>query len=240
MAWSTRRLAELAGTSVKTVRHYHAIGLLSEPERAGNGYKQYGTFHLVRLLQIKRLRDLGMSLADVAGMENSPDDFDNTVRRLDIELAESIERLKAVRTELADLMRHRSGPDVPAGFESVADSLTDSDRAMMTVTAQLFDEGTMRAVQDIAANHQEADAAFNSLTADAGDDAVRTVAEYLVPVLRAIRERYPDAFDPRPVRGRERDAVEAMGQAIVDLYNPAQIEVMRQAYQLVQEGRTGM
>jgi DNA-binding transcriptional MerR regulator len=66
MAWSTRRLAQLAGTTVKTIRHYHSIGLLEEPERAGNGYKQYGTAHLVRLLQIARLRELGMPLADIA------------------------------------------------------------------------------------------------------------------------------------------------------------------------------
>jgi len=31
VAWSTRELAELAGTSVKTVRHYHQLGLLDEP-----------------------------------------------------------------------------------------------------------------------------------------------------------------------------------------------------------------
>ena len=31
MPWSTRELAELAGTTVKAVRHYHEIGLLDEP-----------------------------------------------------------------------------------------------------------------------------------------------------------------------------------------------------------------
>ena len=33
MAWSTRQLAELAGTSLRAVRHYHDVGLLPEPER---------------------------------------------------------------------------------------------------------------------------------------------------------------------------------------------------------------
>lgn len=40
MAWSTQQLADLAGTTVNTVRHYHRLGLLDEPERQGNGYKQ--------------------------------------------------------------------------------------------------------------------------------------------------------------------------------------------------------
>ena len=31
MAWSTRELAELAGTTVNTIRHYHALGLLERP-----------------------------------------------------------------------------------------------------------------------------------------------------------------------------------------------------------------
>ncbi|WP_399921406.1 MerR family transcriptional regulator [Streptomyces kanamyceticus] len=48
-AWSTGQLAELAGTTTKTVRHYHETGLLDEPERAPNGYKRYGVSHLVRL-----------------------------------------------------------------------------------------------------------------------------------------------------------------------------------------------
>ncbi len=37
--WSTR---ELAGTTLKTVRHYHRLRLPEEPERAANSYKQYG------------------------------------------------------------------------------------------------------------------------------------------------------------------------------------------------------
>ncbi|WP_433560110.1 MerR family DNA-binding transcriptional regulator [Pseudonocardia xinjiangensis] len=28
MAWSTRELADLAGTTVRAVRHYHDVGLL--------------------------------------------------------------------------------------------------------------------------------------------------------------------------------------------------------------------
>ena len=49
MAWSTRQIADLAGTSVRAVRHYHEVGLLAEPERRSNGYKQYGVAHLVRV-----------------------------------------------------------------------------------------------------------------------------------------------------------------------------------------------
>ena len=50
MAWSTQQLADLAGSTVKAVRYYHRIGLLAEPERTSNGYKQYDTTHLVRAI----------------------------------------------------------------------------------------------------------------------------------------------------------------------------------------------
>src|SRR6185312_16235456 len=33
VAWSTSELAHLAGTTARTVRHYHDVGLLEEPRR---------------------------------------------------------------------------------------------------------------------------------------------------------------------------------------------------------------
>jgi DNA-binding transcriptional MerR regulator len=68
MAWSTRQLGDLAVTTVKAIRHSHEIGLLEVPERTANGYKQYQAAHLLRLLQIKRLRDLGVPLSQIAAL----------------------------------------------------------------------------------------------------------------------------------------------------------------------------
>ena len=99
MAWSTREIAELAGTSLRAVRHYHEVGLLEAPERRANGYKQYGVAHLVRLLRIKRLTDLGFSLSRITAMGN--DRPGEAVRILDAELAVTIERLQRVRVELS-------------------------------------------------------------------------------------------------------------------------------------------
>ena len=59
-------IAKLAGVSVRTLRHYHAIGLLPEPPRGENGYRDYGAGNLVRLLRIKRLSSLGFSLSRIS------------------------------------------------------------------------------------------------------------------------------------------------------------------------------
>ena len=34
--------AAFAGVTVKTVRHYHRLGLVKEPERDSSGYRRYG------------------------------------------------------------------------------------------------------------------------------------------------------------------------------------------------------
>lgn len=105
-AWSTRQLAELAGTTIRTVRHYHQIGLLDEPERSRNGYKHYGTSHLARLLQIRRLADLGLPLAQIASLDDAGHCPADLLRNLDRDLSEHIERLQRARSELAALIEN--------------------------------------------------------------------------------------------------------------------------------------
>ncbi|WP_433123791.1 MerR family transcriptional regulator [Arthrobacter koreensis] len=55
-----RELAERAGISGRTLRHYHQIGLL-DPDRVGsNGYRYYGLDAVSRLQRILLLRETGM------------------------------------------------------------------------------------------------------------------------------------------------------------------------------------
>ncbi|MFB6786624.1 MerR family transcriptional regulator [Streptomyces olivaceus] len=113
MSWSTREIAELAGTSLRAVRHYHEVGLLEEPERRANGYKQYGVPHLVRLLRVKRLVDLGFSLNRIAETVDEDQHPGRALRTLDAELAATIERLQRARLELATLIEQRARPTCP-------------------------------------------------------------------------------------------------------------------------------
>jgi DNA-binding transcriptional MerR regulator len=119
MSWSTRELAELAGTTVKTVRHYHEIGLLDEPERASNGYKHYEITHLVRLLRIKRLVDLGVPLAKVAQMGRGGDPPGEALRTIDAEIAVTIGRLLRTRADLESILHHQAPTDLPQGFSEI-------------------------------------------------------------------------------------------------------------------------
>ena len=65
-------LAALAGVTTRTVRHYHAVGLLKEPPRDGSGYRRYNAEDLSRLCEVRELRALDMTIAQIATiLENS-------------------------------------------------------------------------------------------------------------------------------------------------------------------------
>lgn len=240
MAWSTRQLAEIAGTTIKAVRHYHEIGLLDEPARRPNGYKQYETAHLVRLLQIKRLSDLGVPLAQIATMGRADQEPDEALRVLDSELEATITRLQRVRAELAVILRHRAPADLPAGFSAVARDLTDVDRSMLMIYAQVFDDDAMDALRKLM-NEQpatDADAQFETLPADADRATRQALAERIAPFLEQQLATYPALGDPGSHSLHGPDLMEsAVVQALRELYNPAQLEVLYRAH-LIVTGKT--
>lgn len=135
MGWSTRELADLVGTSLRTVRHYHDVGLLGEPERRPNGYKSYGVAHLVRVLQIKRLTGLGLSLKQIAEMDEADENQQEALRALDAELAATIDRLQGVRDELAQIFSSEIAADLPREFgaAAVAMNFSETDRSLAFV-----------------------------------------------------------------------------------------------------------
>lgn len=56
---------KLTGSTLKTVKYYHKIGLLPEPERSPGGYRLYGPVELTRMRLIKHLKSLGMNLPSI-------------------------------------------------------------------------------------------------------------------------------------------------------------------------------
>lgn len=69
--WTTLtigQLAERAGVGVETVRFYERKGLLDEPARRASGYRQYGEDVVARLRFIRRAKELGFTLKEVADL----------------------------------------------------------------------------------------------------------------------------------------------------------------------------
>ncbi|MBE5799220.1 MAG: MerR family transcriptional regulator [Clostridiales bacterium] len=66
-------MARRAGVSVRTLRHYDAIGLLAPTDVTQVGYRRYDEKALARLEQILYFRELGFALEEIAAMVNHPD-----------------------------------------------------------------------------------------------------------------------------------------------------------------------
>jgi MerR family transcriptional regulator, thiopeptide resistance regulator len=58
-------VAQLTGVSIRTLHHYHEIGLLVPKGRSQGGYRLYGDADLLRLQQILIGRELGLSLDEI-------------------------------------------------------------------------------------------------------------------------------------------------------------------------------
>ncbi|MEV7551161.1 MerR family transcriptional regulator [Amycolatopsis sp. NPDC089917] len=240
MAWSTRQLADLAGTSLRTVRHYHEVGLLAEPERRANGYKQYGVPHLVRLLKIKRLTELGFSLAQVAEMGDTDEHPEEALRRLDAEMAATIDRLQRVRVELGLILRRSAPTELPPELaEAAADAnLTDADRTFILVMSRVLSPKGLQAYKEVLENHlpDPALAEFDDLPADADEATCEDLARRLTPHVREVREANPGVGDLKAATAEgERFATHTIAAALNDLYNPAQVDVVRRLAHIGQD-----
>ncbi|MFD6973598.1 MerR family transcriptional regulator [Streptomyces sp. NPDC059949] len=98
------RLAATAGVTVRTVRHYHHVGLLPEPERDASGYRRYSAQAAVDLIRIRTLADAGVPLARIdALLHAQPTEFAAAVADIDAALQRKIDQLAESRRRIAEL-----------------------------------------------------------------------------------------------------------------------------------------
>lgn len=97
-----KSLADLAGTTVRTIRYYHQLGLLAVPEQ-GTTWRSYGFTHLTRLMRIRWLVESGVPLAEVPHMLRPPGSADE--RSLVIEDLDAV--VASIDTKIAVLIGQR-------------------------------------------------------------------------------------------------------------------------------------
>lgn len=239
MVWSTRELAELASTTVNTIRHYHRTGLLEEPERRLNGYKQYGVDHLVRLLRIRRLAELGVPLSKVGPLSDGGESMREVLPQIDAELAERIESLQQARADIATILHDHAPADAPARFTSVASHLSESDRSILHIYTQLYDDEAMadlRRMVEVDAKAVAVGTEIAALPTDADEATRQRLAEQLAPTLTQHLITYPWLSDPAGHLSQSVPVTrQTVTEAMRELYNPAQIDVLARAGLLAHE-----
>ncbi len=90
--WTVAKVGQLTGTSVRTLHHYDAIGLLKPTAVTEAGYRLYDDAALGRLQNILMFREVGFPLREIKAILDNPD-FDpaealeQQIRLLELQLA---------------------------------------------------------------------------------------------------------------------------------------------------------
>ena len=96
------KLAAAGGVSVETVRFYQRRGLLAKPERRGSGYREYSDADRWRLVFIRRARQFGFTLGEIAELLG-PAESQSTQ-----EIAAAAQaKLAAIDEQIRELMQQR-------------------------------------------------------------------------------------------------------------------------------------
>ncbi|MBF6209929.1 MerR family transcriptional regulator [Nocardia puris] len=140
-------VARAAGTTPRAVRHYHRLGLLAEPARKANGYRDYTAADLARLLRIRWLAENGLPLGSVAAVlaEGRDGEADDDIRADLRALVAGCERDIAVLTRKRDRL-HRMLESATRGgtLTALPDEVVD---AFERVRASTTDPRQVRALQ---------------------------------------------------------------------------------------------
>lgn len=123
------QLAGYVGVTTKTIRVYHAKGLLPEPPRDASGYRRYSASDAVELIKIRTLAEAGVPLARIRELR-SGGELRSALQQIDDDLAARIRGLEDTRSRLRQLAEGRLSalPAEVVSFLSRLRSLGFSER----------------------------------------------------------------------------------------------------------------
>lgn len=195
------QVAAAAGVTVRAVRHYHAKGLLVEPERDHSGYRRYDAAAVVDLIKIRILADAGVPLSRVKELlDAGDDDFKKAVAEIDKRLRLEIRERQGHRERIARLV-HGDGlalpPEAVAYLErmreiGIPQRIIDGERdAWILVAAQqpqsmeAFIQSKVGQLDDpsVVETYKELEAMLDWLP---GDPRLEAMADRIVAQLEAI------------------------------------------------------
>ena len=166
-------VAQIVGISARSIRHYHRLGVLVEPERTTGGYRSYTVADLARIARIAFLSDSGVPLREVDALLEPAGDASDDLAAIRDGIDEQIAQLTRQRDRL-DVIAQRATAGLPPGLlpEPVARALetcraeADGDPEL---TALLDRERDLLDLVALSGNFPDALAAsYVAIGADAG------------------------------------------------------------------------
>ncbi|UJB45642.1 MerR family transcriptional regulator [Streptomyces sp. A1-5] len=242
-------IAALVGVTPRAVRHYHHLGLLPEPPRRANSYREYGFRDAVLLARIRRLTELGLGLDEVrdALADDEGRELVEILEELDEDLGRQEVAIRDRRVRLATLLAEAragrlaaDGPVSPELTRVLADlgDLPDSpmavkDREVLALIDTVIPEAErarlMGALRGMAEGAGEVYGLLDAL-ADAQPDDPRVTR-----AAAALAALLPDELGVQlPAEGTD-----GLADVFFADLAPAQSAAVRQAVRLVAERREG-
>ncbi|MFD8417163.1 MerR family transcriptional regulator [Streptomyces sp. NPDC059650] len=229
-------IAALVGVTTRAIRHYHHVGLLPEPERRPNRYREYSVRDAVLLARVRRLTELGLGLDEVRDVlaDDAGRDLEEVLEELDADLARQETAIRERRLRLAALRAAppgATGPVSPALAELLA-------RAPETGSASAaLDREHLTLLDTAGAGGAELYAALGPLAADPAvldlyrrlDDLADAPVDdpRIAPLAADLVAAVPDrVFDAIPRSGGP-GLAPGFTDALLAEYAPAQAAVVR-------------
>lgn len=113
------KLAEQTGTTPETIRYYEREGLIPQPLRAANGYRDYARNHVQRVNFIRRCRVLELPLEDIKrllALQDNPQapcqEVDSLIAKQRQQISERLNELRLLERDLKQLAERCNRHDV--------------------------------------------------------------------------------------------------------------------------------
>ena len=228
------QLASYAGVTVRAVRHYHAKGLLPEPERDHSGYRRYDAASVVELVKIRTLADAGVPLSRVRGLLAADEgEFGAAVEDIDRRLRAEIRERQRHRERIARLAAGDSlalPPEVVGYLDRMRElgfreRLIEVERdSWILIAAQMPDETpALMAIKHAQIEHEELRALYLDIgeLVDCGPDDPRlpALADRVAAFIDAAAAESEGMADENPVND---DLVALLDAAFIESFPCAQ------------------
>ncbi|MEH6939196.1 MerR family transcriptional regulator [Bacillus sp. JJ664] len=172
-SWKIGELASQCGITVRTLHHYHQIGLLVPSEFTDAGHRLYTKADVSKLQQILSLKQLGLSLEEIFNILINPDydpilvvqsqlDIINEQIKLKVKLRNELEQLKSIMSlnknisadqilKIMELIRMNESnylkPELVEKLRALLDSLPEEKKLKMKKMLPLVDATKIQALQ---------------------------------------------------------------------------------------------
>ena len=109
------QLAADTGLTVRTLHHYDHVGLLCPSGRSASGHRLYDDCDVQRLYQVLALRQVGLSLEDIAEVLDGAASLEQLLMRHAVYVDRQLEAMRTLRSQLSAIlarMRRAGAVDV--------------------------------------------------------------------------------------------------------------------------------